>query len=54
MLKTTKQRVIANLNDIDMVIEMEISDTTNFGDSSMFTSYADSFGDQIFSGIKET
>jgi tyrosine-protein phosphatase YwqE len=38
MLKTTKQRVVTNLNDINMmVIEMEISDTANFGESGMFT-----------------
>jgi hypothetical protein len=30
MLKSTKQRVLMNLNHIDTVIEMEISDTTNF------------------------
>jgi hypothetical protein len=30
MLKTTKQIVVTNLNDINMVIEMEISDTAIF------------------------
>jgi hypothetical protein len=32
MLKTTKQRVVTNLNDVDMVIETEIWETANFGD----------------------
>jgi hypothetical protein len=60
MLKTTKQRVVKKLNDIDMVIEMEISDTANFGESGMFTlreaflSYTDSSGDLVFSGIEAT
>jgi hypothetical protein len=60
MLKTTKQRVVKNLNEIDMVIEMEISDTANFGGSGMFTlqeaflSYTDSSGEPVFSGIEAT
>jgi hypothetical protein len=60
MLKTTKQRVVTNINDIDMVIEMEISDTASFGGSGMFTlreaflSYTDSSDDPIFSGIEAT
>jgi hypothetical protein len=58
MMKTTKQREVTNLNDIDMAIEMEISDTANFGESGMFTlreaflSYTDSSGNPVFSGIK--
>jgi hypothetical protein len=36
MLQTNKQRVLTNLNGIDKVIEMEISDMTKFGDSGMF------------------
>jgi hypothetical protein len=60
MLKTTKQRVVTNLNDIDMVIKMEISNTANFGEISMFTlreaflSYTRSSGDPVFSGTKAT
>jgi hypothetical protein len=60
MLKTTKQRLVTNLNDIYMVIEMEILDTSNFGRSGMFTpreaflSYASSSGDPVFSGIEAT
>jgi hypothetical protein len=43
-----------------MVIEMEISDTANFGDIGLLTlrgaslSYTDSSGDPIFSGIEAT
>jgi hypothetical protein len=37
ILKSTKQRVVTHLNDIDMVTEMEILDTANFGDNGMFT-----------------
>jgi hypothetical protein len=36
-LKTTKQRVLKKLNDIDTVIVMEISETATFGDIGMFT-----------------
>jgi hypothetical protein len=60
MPKTTKQRVLTNLNDIDMVIEMEILDTAYFGEISMYTlreaffSYTDSSGDPVFIGIEET
>jgi hypothetical protein len=51
MLKTIKQRVLMNLNDIDTVIEIELSDTANFGEIGMFTlrdaflSYTDPSGD---------
>jgi hypothetical protein len=60
MLKTTKKRVVTHLNDIDMVIDMEISDTANFGEIGMFVlqeaflSYTDSSGDPIFSDIEAT
>jgi hypothetical protein len=37
MLKSTKQRVLTNLNDIDAVIEMETPETANFGHNGMFT-----------------
>jgi hypothetical protein len=60
MLKSIKQRVFTNLNHIDTVIEMDISDTANFGDSGMFTlheaflSYTNPFSDPIFAGIEAT
>jgi hypothetical protein len=60
MLKSTKQRVLANLNDIDAVIEMETPDTATFGHNSMFTlleaflSYKDDAGEPIFSAIEAT
>jgi hypothetical protein len=37
MLKSTKQRVLTNMNDINAVIEMETPDTANVGHNSMFT-----------------
>jgi hypothetical protein len=37
MLKSTKQRVITNLNDIDAVIVMERPATANFGHNGIFT-----------------
>jgi hypothetical protein len=60
MLKSTKQRVLTNLNDIDTVIEMETPATANFGHNGMFTlreaflSYKDDSGEPIFSGIEVT
>jgi hypothetical protein len=36
MLKSTNQRVLTNLNDIDAVIKMETPDTANFGHGGMF------------------
>jgi hypothetical protein len=58
--ETTKQRGVTNLNDTDMVIEMEISDTANFGEIGMFTvwetflSYTVSSGDPAFRSIETT
>jgi hypothetical protein len=37
MLKSTNQRFLANLNDINAVIEMETPATANFGHNGMFT-----------------
>jgi hypothetical protein len=37
MLKSTKQLVLTNLNDIDAIIEMETPETATFGHNSMFT-----------------
>jgi hypothetical protein len=37
MLKSTKQRVLTNLNDIDAIIEMETPETATFGHSGLFT-----------------
>jgi hypothetical protein len=60
MLKSIKQRVLTNLNDIDAVIEMETPATANFGHNSMFTlreaflSYKDDAGEPIFSAIEAT
>jgi hypothetical protein len=60
MLKSTKQQVIINLNDIDAVIEMETPETANFGHSGMFTlreaflSYKDDAGEPIFSAVEDT
>jgi hypothetical protein len=60
MLKSTKQRVLTNLNDIDTVIEMETPATATFGHNGMFTlreaflSYKDDSGEPIFSGIEAT
>jgi hypothetical protein len=58
MLKSTKQRVLTNLNDIDTVIDMDTPDTANLGHNGMFTlreaflSHKDDSGDPIFSGIE--
>jgi hypothetical protein len=60
MLRSTKQQVITNLNDIDTVIEMETPDTPNVGHNGMFTlreaflSYKDDAGEPIFSAIEAT
>jgi hypothetical protein len=60
MLKSTKQRVLTNLNDINAVIEMETPATANFGHNGMFTlleaflSYKDDPGEPIFSAIEAT
>jgi hypothetical protein len=60
MLKSTKQKLLTNLNDIDTVIEMETQDTANFDHNGMFTlreaflSYKDASGEPTFSGIKAT
>jgi hypothetical protein len=60
MLKSTKQGVLKNLNHIDTVIEMEIADMANFGNSGMFTlheaflSYTGPSGVPIFTSIEAT
>jgi hypothetical protein len=60
MLKSTKQRVLTNLNDIDAVIEMETPETATFGHNGMFTlreaflSYKNDAGEPIFSAIEAT
>jgi hypothetical protein len=60
MLKSTKQRVLTNLNDIDAIIEMETPETGTFGHKGMFTlreaflSYKDDAGEPIFSAIEDT
>jgi hypothetical protein len=60
MLKSTKQRVLTNMNDIDAVIEMKTPETATFGHSGMFTlreaflSYKDDAGEPIFSAIEAT
>jgi hypothetical protein len=60
MLKSTKQRFLANLNDIDAIIEMETPETATFGHNGMFTprgaflSYKDDAGELIFSAIEAT
>jgi hypothetical protein len=60
MLKSTKKRVLTNLNDIDAVIEMETPETATFGHNGMFTlretflSYKDDEGEPIFSAIEAT
>jgi hypothetical protein len=53
ILKTTKQRVVANLNDIDMLTEMEISDLC-LRCEKHFLSYTDLSGDPVFSSIEAT
>jgi hypothetical protein len=58
ILKSTKQRVLTNLNDIDAVIEMETPETATFGHNDMFIlreaflSYKDDAGEPIFSAIE--
>jgi hypothetical protein len=60
MLKSTKQRVLTNLNDIDAIIKMETPETATFGHNGMFTlreeflSYKDDAGEPIFSAIEAT
>jgi hypothetical protein len=60
MLKSTKQRVLTNLNDIDAIIEMETPETATFGHNGMFTlreaflSYKDDAGEPILSAIEAT
>jgi hypothetical protein len=60
MLKSTKQRVLTNLSDIDAIIEMETPETATFGYNGMFTlqeaflSYKDDAGEPIFSAIEAT
>jgi hypothetical protein len=60
MLKSTKQWVLANLKDIDAVIEMETPETATFGHNGMFTlqevflSCKDDAGEPIFSAIEAT
>jgi hypothetical protein len=60
MPKSTKQRILTNLNDIDTFIEMETPDTANFGHNGMFTlheaflSYKDESLEPIFSGTETT
>jgi hypothetical protein len=60
MLKSTKQRVLTNLNDIDAIIEMETPETATFGNNGSFTlreaflSYKDNAGPSIFSAIEAT
>jgi hypothetical protein len=60
MLKSTKQRVLANMSDIDTIIEMETPETATFGNNSSFTlreaflSYKVDAGASIFSAIEAT
>jgi hypothetical protein len=60
MLKSTKQWVLNNLNDIDAVIEMDTPAPENFGHNGMFTlreaffSYKDDAGETIFSAFEAT
>jgi hypothetical protein len=60
MLKSTKQRVLTNLNDIDAIIKMETPETATYGHNSMFTlreaflSYKDDAGEPIFSAFEAT
>jgi hypothetical protein len=37
MLKSTKQWVLTNLNDIDAIIKMETPETATFGHNGLFT-----------------
>jgi hypothetical protein len=58
MLKSTKQRVLTNLKDIDAIIKMETPETATFGHNGSFTlreaflSYKDDAGATIFSAIE--
>jgi hypothetical protein len=58
MLKSTKQRVLTNLNDIDAIIKMETPEMATFVHNSLFTlreefmSYKDDAGAPIFSAIE--
>jgi hypothetical protein len=60
MLKSTKQRVLTNLNDIYAIIEMETPETATFGHNGVFNlreeflSYKDDAGAPIFSAIEAT
>jgi hypothetical protein len=60
MLKSTKQRVLTNLNNIDAIIEMETPETATFGNNGLFTlreaflSYKDDAGAPIRSATKAT
>jgi hypothetical protein len=60
MLKSIKQWVLTNLNEIDTIIEMEIPETATFGHNGLFTlreaflSYKDDAGALIFSAIEAT
>jgi hypothetical protein len=60
MLKSTKQRVLTNFNDIDAIIEMETPETATFGHNGLFTlreaflSYKEDAGEPIFSAIEAT
>jgi hypothetical protein len=60
MLKSTKQQVLTNLNDIDAIIEMETPETATFGHNGLFTlreaflSYKDDAGEPIFRAIEAT
>jgi hypothetical protein len=54
MLKSTNQRVLTNLNDINAIIEMETPETATFGHNGIFTlqeallSYKDDAGDDLW------
>jgi hypothetical protein len=60
MLKSTKQRVLTNLNDIDAIIEIETPETATFGNNGSstvreaFLSYKYDAGASIFSAIEAT
>jgi hypothetical protein len=60
MLKSTRQRVLTNLNDIDAIIEMETPETATSGHNGVLTlreaflSYKDDAGESIFSVIEAT
>jgi hypothetical protein len=60
MLKSTKQRVLTNLNDIGAIIKLEAPETVAFGHNSLFTlreafmSYKDNARAPIFSAIEAT